>query len=99
MPQMSRKILIAGGAGLIGSHLVDKLLHASYDAVIAARFCGEPGSVQVENVNPTPGLGGPPWSGAHKLRRNRRFDPEAQEHIAVAEALDSLYGRINNLNA
>jgi len=40
-----------------------------------------------------------PWFGraavewAHKLRRNHHFDPEAEEHIAVAEALDRLYGR------
>jgi predicted dehydrogenase len=30
---------------------------------------------------------------AHKLRRSRRFDREAEEHIAVAEVLDGIYGR------
>jgi hypothetical protein len=40
-----------------------------------------------------------PWFGraavewAHKLRRNRQFDSEAREHIAVAEVLDTIYGR------
>ncbi len=90
-------------------------LHAGCDAVIAARFYGERGSVQVENVNgsfydfrarlcsgtkavplaepPDPWFGRAAVEWAHKLRRNRRFDPEAQEHIAVAEVLDSLYGR------
>jgi predicted dehydrogenase len=40
-----------------------------------------------------------PWFGraavewAHKLRRSRQFDPEAEEHIVVAEVLDRLYGR------
>ena len=44
-----------------------------------------------------------PWFGraavewAHKLRRSRRFDPEAQEHIAVAEVLDRIYGRPDRL--
>ncbi len=27
------------------------------------------------------------------LRKNRRFDPEAEEHRAGAQVLDSLYGR------
>ncbi len=90
-------------------------LHAGCDAVIAARFYGERGSVQVENVNgsfydfrarlcsgtkavalaepPDPWFGRAVVEWAHKLRRNPRFDPEAQEHIAVAEVLDGLYGR------
>ncbi len=40
-----------------------------------------------------------PWFGraavewAHKLRRSRGFDAEAEEHIAVAEVLDGIYGR------
>jgi predicted dehydrogenase len=40
-----------------------------------------------------------PWSGraavewARKLHRSRQFDPEAEEHIAVAEVLDCIYGR------
>jgi len=39
------------------------------------------------------------WSGraavewARKLQRSRRFDPDAQEHIAVAQVLDAIYGR------
>ena len=90
-------------------------LHAGGDAVIAARFYGERGSVQVENVNgsfydfrarlcsgtkavalaepPDPWFGRAAVEWAHKLRRNPRFDPEAQEHIAVAEVLDGIYGR------
>jgi len=41
-----------------------------------------------------------PWFGraavewVHKLRRNRQFDPEAEEHSAVAEVLDRIYGRV-----
>jgi predicted dehydrogenase len=90
-------------------------LHAGCDAVIAARFYGERGSVQVENVNgslydfrarlcsgtkavalaepPDPWFGRAAVEWAHKLRRHRGFDPEAQEQIAVAEVLDDVYGR------
>jgi predicted dehydrogenase len=90
-------------------------LHAGCDAVIAARFYGERGSVQVENVNgslydfrarlcsgtkavalaepPDPWFGRAAVEWAHKLRRNPRFDPEAMEHLAVAEVLDGIYGR------
>ncbi len=96
-------------------------LHAGCEAVITARFYGERGSVQVENVNgsfsdfrarlcsgtkavalaepPDPWFGRAAVEWAHKLRRNPRFDLEAREHISVAEVLDSLYGRVNNLNA
>jgi predicted dehydrogenase len=46
-------------------------------------------------------LTGPPdaWSGraavewARRLQKSRRFDPEAEEHMVVAEVLDSIYGR------
>jgi predicted dehydrogenase len=46
-------------------------------------------------------LTGPPdaWCGrsavewARRLQKSRRFDPEAEEHVAVAEVLDRIYGR------
>jgi predicted dehydrogenase len=46
-------------------------------------------------------LTGPPdaWFGraavewARRLQKSRQFDPEAEEHMAVAEVLDSIYGR------
>jgi predicted dehydrogenase len=90
-------------------------LHAGRDAVIAARFYGEQGTVVFENVNGSfydfvaclyngtraTRLVEPPdaWFGraavewARKLRKSRRFDPAAEEHIPVATVLDDIYGR------
>ncbi|MGE5295700.1 MAG: Gfo/Idh/MocA family protein [Solirubrobacterales bacterium] len=90
-------------------------LHAGCDAVIAARFYGERGSVLIENVNgsfydfraslctgtKSLALAEPPdsWPGraavewVRRLHKNPRFDPEAQEHVTVAEILDEIYGR------
>lgn len=90
-------------------------LHAGRDAVIAARFYGERGTVVFENVDGSfydfvaclyngtraTRLVEPPdaWFGraavewARKLRKSRRFDPEAEEHIPVATVLDDMYGR------
>jgi hypothetical protein len=56
---------------------------------------------RLHNGTKSASLAEPPdaWSGraavewARKLQSNSRFDGEAKEHIAVAQTLDSIYGR------
>ncbi len=58
-------------------------------------------AARLYNGTKTTGLVEPPdaWLGraavewAGKLRKSRRFDPQAEEHIPVATVLDDIYGR------
>jgi predicted dehydrogenase len=90
-------------------------LHVGCDAVIAARFYGERGSVMFENVNGSfydfvarrcegtraTSLVQPPdaWPGraavewARQLQKHPGFDPDAEQHVQVAEILDRIYSR------
>lgn len=48
MPSRYSKILVTGGAGFIGSHIVDRLLNAGFEVFVIDNLC----SGQLENIAP-----------------------------------------------
>jgi predicted dehydrogenase len=73
-----------------GAALIENVNGSFYD--FRASLCKGP-KVMTLAEPPDPWFGRAAVEWAHKLRRNRRFDPEAEEHIVVAEVLDRIYGR------
>jgi predicted dehydrogenase len=73
-----------------GAVVIENVNGSFYD--FRASLCkGTRTTVLAEPPDPWFGRAAVEW--AHKLRRNPRFDPQAQEHIAVAEVLDCIYGQ------
>jgi predicted dehydrogenase len=73
-----------------GAALIENVNGSSSD--FRARLCKGAKMLTLAEP-PDPWLGRAAVEWAHKLRRHPRFDPEAQEHLAVAEVLDGIYGR------
>ena len=76
--------------GQRGGVMIENVNGSFYD--FRARLCKGTKSVTLAEP-PDPWFGRAAVEWAHKLRRSPRFDPEAEEHIAVAEVLDRIYGR------
>jgi hypothetical protein len=83
-------VIAARFYGARGAVFFENVNGSFYDFV--ARFC---------NGTQATSLAEPPdaWFGraavewARRLQKSPRFNPEAEEHIAVAETLDGIYGR------
>jgi predicted dehydrogenase len=83
-------VIAAGFYGERGAVLFENANGSFYD--FSARLCnGTKKMSLVEPPDPWPGRAAVEW--ARKLQSNRRFNADAEEHIAVAEILDRLYGR------
>jgi len=75
-----------------GAVLIENVNGSFYD--FRARLCqGTKSMALAEPPDPWFGRAAVEW--AHQLRRSPRFDPQAEEHIAVAEVLDRIYGRLD----
>jgi predicted dehydrogenase len=73
-----------------GAVLFENVRGSFYD--FSARVCtGTQATSLAEPPDAWFGRAAVEW--ARKLQRSRRFDPDAQEHIAVAQVLDAIYGR------
>jgi predicted dehydrogenase len=85
-------VIAARFYGERGAVLVENVNGSFYD--FRARLCqGTKSLILAEPPDPWSGRAAVEW--ARKLHQNRRFDPEAEEHIVVAEVLDDIYGRSN----
>jgi predicted dehydrogenase len=83
-------VIAARVYGEQGAVLFENLQGSFYD--FTARQCsGTKETILVEPPDAWFGRAAVEWAG--KLRKSRRFDPEAEEHIAVATVLDGIYGR------
>lgn len=83
-------VIAARFYGEQGAAMFENVNGSLYD--FTARLCN--GTKAISLVEPPDawfGRAAVEW--AKKLRASRRFDPEAGEHIPVAAALDSIYGR------
>jgi predicted dehydrogenase len=83
-------VIAARFYGTRGAVLVENVNGSFYD--FRARLCQGTKSVALAEP-PDPWFGRAAVEWAHKLHRSRRFDPEAEEHVLVAEVLDDIYGR------
>ena len=66
-------------------------VHGSFYDFVARLYHGTKSTSLVEPPDAWSGRAAVEW--ARKLRKSRRFDPEAEEHIPVATVLDGIYGR------
>ena len=66
-------------------------VNGSFYDFVARLYNGTKSTSLVEPPDAWFGRAAVEW--ARKLRKSRRFDPEAEEHIPVATVLDGIYGR------